>query len=139
LGPLEKAVLAEFIAPVDGDFPQGDVVVLGAGEVLEGSAVAFRGNHPEVHVKALLEAHRGFGGPLAPDLDHPREGHEKIHHPGRVGGDHQEIHVADGFFHPTDGAGDVGPLHFRQALQLLQDLIGNGQNFPQEKPAFAAF
>ena len=79
-----------------------------------------------------------FGGPLAPDLDHPGEGHEKIHDFGGVGGDHQEIHVPDGLFQAPHRAGGVGPLHFRQALQLLKDLIGNGQNFPQQKPAFAA-
>ena len=76
---------------------------------------------------------------MAENLDHLGLGDEKVHDLVRLGGDHQEIQIADGLFHPPQGPGHVGPFHFRQGPEGRQHLVGQGQDFAQQEAAGALF
>ena len=121
---IEQTVFVELIALVNGDLAQGDVMVLGAGKVLEGGAVTLRRDHPQIHIQALAMEYGGFCRPLAVHLDHLGLGNKKFHNLCGLRGDHQEIQIPDGLLHPPQGPGHIGPLHFWPGPQGGQNLVG---------------
>ena len=70
----EQGVLVEGEAAFDGALAQGDVVHLGAGEVLQGGSVAAAGQEADVDLKIVAEGEADFVLALGEELVDEREG-----------------------------------------------------------------
>jgi hypothetical protein len=86
--------------------PYGDVVLFGAGEVVQGGAEAFRFDHAQVHLQAVAQDDGGAGGPLGEDLLHLVVMDEVLDHRFWFACRHQDIQVAHRFLAATVTAGD---------------------------------
>ena len=111
--PPEDPVFVDLEAPLHPQVADGDVVGLGAGEVMQGGAVALLGHHPQVHLQAVAQHHGGFGVAPGQHLAHVFVGHEGVHHPpGLLAGD-QDVQVAHGLLAAAVAAGHDGLGHPR--------------------------
>ena len=93
LGVLD-AVLGDRELLADGLLTEGDVVRLGAGEVLEQVAVRLGRDDAEVEPKALVGDHRRLRVPLRHDLLDPGELGEVLRQRGRVAGRGDDVEVS---------------------------------------------
>ena len=109
---LEHAVLVQLQLPPHRALADGDVVGLGAGEVLERRAQALGGERAQVHLEPRGQDHAGLGGPADQHLLDLRLGHEGLGQRGGVAQD-QQVEVAHGL-----APAAVGPhgLHAQGAV-----------------------
>jgi hypothetical protein len=128
---VEDAVLVHLQVALDGDVPDGDVVLLAAGEVLEGAAERRGGDDAEVDpdvaradaglVLAGLDQDVGLG-PLGEGLD---DGF------GLVAGC-QGVHVADGGLPAADRARGLDALDALDVLEVRDDRVGQRSGLAQQ-------
>ena len=102
LSLAEDAVLADLEPAPLGELSDADVVLLGAGEVMDGGAPRLRRDHPQVHLEPGAQHQRA---PRAPGHLHargPGEGGEVRDHQAFVSlGACEQVHVGDGLGAPA--------------------------------------
>ncbi len=103
------------------DFAQVDIVRLRAGKILQPGAPPLWLEHTQVGLRAVLQAHAGFGRPARNDLGHHRQRDETLHHRrGLLGGD-EEIEIANRFLHPAQAARRGRAQDVGDSDQLAED------------------
>ena len=116
---LEDAPFTDFQALFDGHFAELDVVLLAAGEILDGGAKRLRRHNPHIHLNAVsgakarlalaklndAAAHRVLGDRLADGLAL-----------GKGRGD-SNVDVADGFLAAAQAAAVLHLLHAREGAE----------------------
>src|SRR3989344_6079042 len=135
LAPAPKqAVFVQFHALAHRQFPQGDVMVLGTGEIVQGRPVGRLRDHPQVDVEPGGELHGRFGPAVGLDPDDVGHGDEILHdRPGMPGHD-QDIYVPDGFPAPAQGTGDREAGDLRHAPKMLLYAARFSEGEGQEPP-----
>ncbi len=122
--PLEHAVLVDLEAALQRHPPDGDVVGLRAGEVVERRPEALLRHDAHVNLKARGEPDRRPG--LAP-LEHlpgPRGGGEGLHGPPRIRGDDQQVEIAHGLTAAPEAPGQFHMVDPSNALHLFNEVRG---------------
>ncbi|MNY02699.1 hypothetical protein D3C86_1352810 [compost metagenome] len=96
-----------------------DVVLLGAGEVLEGRPPRLGRHHPDIHLELRVGQDGGLGRPSEQDLLDQRQGRQVVEDGvGVVRGD-QQVDVPDGLLAAADAA---RWLHFLDGGMLAQQI-----------------
>ncbi len=130
----EDAVFVDFEAAVFGHAAEDDVVVLGAGEVLQGGAERFGRHDAEVDLQAAGEPDRKLRVAAADHFGRVVELHQVVHRGGGVFGVDQQVEVADRLAAAAVAAGGLDlPDAFVLAHvgdQLLDDRVGLGPVHP---------
>ncbi len=101
---VEQAVLGQPELLPDRNLADPDVVLPGAGEILQGGAPAVGLNHAQVHLKAGSGADRGLGRAGRDDLCRLGQAGEGGHQRRAVVGGGQDVDVAGGLAHPAQRA-----------------------------------
>ncbi len=131
---VEEPVFAQFPAAVLRHLPHADVVVLGAGEIVERWGELALGHHADVGVNARRERRRSLGRTGADNVLDARQLRERLHDPRAVVAGYEDVDVADRLQAPADAAGKRGALDARHLLDLGEDALGDGQRL-REEPA----
>ena len=124
--PPEDPVFVDLEAPLHPQVADRDVVGLGAGEVVQGRAVALLGHHPQVHLQAVAQHHRGFGVAFGDHPAHVLIRGEGVHHPEGLPAGDQDVQVAHRLHAAAVAAGHDGLRHPRHGLEVLDQSLGHG-------------
>ena len=123
---VEDPVLGDVQALAHRGLAQGDVVRLGAGEVLEHVAELVGLDDLDVHLHARVGHHARAGLALLVHGLDQLELAQRRREAGRVGGGDDDVDVLDGVGHPAQRAGDLDPVHAGMRAQRAGDLVGHG-------------
>src|SRR6185312_16627947 len=119
----EHAVLGDPQPLLDRPAPQLDVVLLRAGEVDEGGAVAFRRHHAQVHLETRAEDDGALGIPGIEDLVHLRIAAEALHDRDGPRGDGEQVDVADRLLASAVAAGHLQALQLGRLPQIAEERL----------------
>src|SRR3990172_4021090 len=104
-GHVRYAVLAELQATAAELVPQGDIVLLAAGEVLQQRAEAVMFHQAQVNLHPPAHDYRGLGRPLSQHLLHQGQAGKRLNDRfGVVRGTH-DIDIADGLLKAPEASG----------------------------------
>ena len=107
----------------------GDVMLLGAGEVMEREIELLGRHDAQIGLQAILEPHAGLRLAVGGDLLDPRIGDEPIHDRLGLRRGHEEVEVADGLTGTTEGTGGFSERDLRQRAQASENRLGDGGGF----------
>ncbi len=134
---VEHAVLADPQSSAGGDLAHAHVVILGAGEVLQGGAEGGGLDDAQIDLQAVLVTDRGLGRPLHDHLGHRRQRGQRPDHALGLGGRHQQVDVLHRLAHAPQRARDLQPLDAAVRAQGLGDLRGHRPPAGQERARLA--
>ena len=97
----EHAVLVHLQPRPLGEFADVDVVLPGAGEVLERRAVLGGFHDPDVDLQSRGRLHARLGLPRRDDARHARQGARRFHDGSRVVAGDDDVDVADRLLSPA--------------------------------------
>ena len=125
----EEGVLVEGEAALDGALAEGDVVHLGAGEVLEGGSVAGAGEQADVDLEVVAEGEGDFVLAFGEEFVDEGEGGDVLDcggdYVGLAGGaGDEEVEVADGFAAAAEGAGGGDFVDAGEGADEVGDAVG---------------
>ncbi len=124
-----ERVLVEGEAALDGALAQGDVVHLGAGEVLQGGAVAGAGEQANVDLEVVAQGEADFVLAAGEQLVDEGQGGDVLDgrrdHLGLAGGaGDEQVEVADGLAAAAEGAGGGDLLDAGEFADQRGDALG---------------
>ena len=120
-----EAVFVERPATGESAGAHADIVLLAAGEIIQGEWKLGTGHSAQVALDAALEDHAGFCGAVGEDIFHKRMGGEECHDGFRLFRGNDEVEIADDFFFPAEAAGNLGEVDIRVPAQVVQEAFGN--------------
>ena len=113
------------------------MVLLAAGEMVQGGGELRFGDHAKVRLQAVAQPHRALGRAAGDHLHHLDRSCEGLHRGvGRRGGD-DEIDVAVGLCVPADAPGDLGAQDARDLADPLEQLLGDAPALVERLPRLA--
>ena len=124
-----EAPLAHAEATRERAVPHGDVMLLGAREVMQREIELLERDDAEVGLQAALEADARLGFPVGGDLLHARITHEPRHDRRGVGRRDEEVQVTHGLTRAPQRARGFGALRLREGAQTGQDGFGDFGRF----------
>jgi len=117
-----QGILAQRVAAAEGYLAQFDVMLLGAGEVLQDGAEGAVLDDAQVHLDGVLNYDAGLGGAAGQDLlDHGHFG-ECSHDLLRAAGRGQDVDVAHCLPPPPEAPGNGDMLQALHLSQMGEDL-----------------
>ncbi len=134
-GGLLDPVLADLHTLGNGQFPQGDIVFLGAGEVLQQVAILPVGHHAQVYLQPGVGAHRTLGGSAGDDFGHHRQAAEGAGKRRGLRRRSDDVQILNRFLHPPHAAGAGDVARPGDLLEHGNRCLRHGQYFTQEQPA----
>ena len=125
----EESVLAEGEAALDGALAQGDVVMLGAGEVLQRGAVAGAGEQADVDLQVVAQGEADLVLAAREELVDEGEGGDVLDGRGddvglAGGAGDEQVEVADGLAAAAQGAGGGDGLDAGEDADEFADALG---------------
>ena len=124
-----EAPLAHAETAPERAMAHGDVMLLRAGEVMEGEIELLRGHDAKVRLQAILEAHAGLRLSMGGHLLHAGIGDKPIHNRLRFRRGHEEVEVADCFAGTAERSGGFGERDLRQRTQAGENRLGDRRGF----------
>src|SRR5207253_6782712 len=116
-----------------------DVVLLGAGEILERRAERFGRDDAEVDLKALGGSDRHFRWPAGENLPVADDLTERVHRFGWIGRHDENIEVADRLFAAAVAAGEFKLLNSLALFKMPAKLRDHAIGFCPEQPYAGRF
>jgi hypothetical protein len=126
------AVLGHGQLPADCLLPEGDVMRLRAGEVLQQVPVALGRDDAEVEPQAVVRDDRRFRRSAGDDLGHPRERGEMGGERRRIARGGDDVEVAHGLAATAHAARLGDPLGRRVLAELGDRALDGGQDLAEE-------
>ncbi len=134
----QEGLVGEGEPLLERQLAQADVVVFGAGGVLQGSAKALGRMHPELGTQVVAELEAGFGLALAEHPGDVGQADEGLHHGGGISGGSQQVDIADGGTHAAQAAGGFNGFDAGHEAQDREGLLGEGPGFAERRAPGAA-
>ena len=123
---VEDPVLGDVQALAHRRLAHGDVVRLGAREVLQHVAELVGLDDLDVHLHARVRGDARAGVALLVDGLDQLELAQRRRQRGRLGGGDDDVDVLDRVGHPAQRARDLDPVHAGMRPQRAGDLVGHG-------------
>ena len=111
-----------------------NVVLLGAGEVVEREVELLGRHDAQVRLQTVLEAHAGLRLAVGGDLLDARVGDEPVHDRLGFRRRHEEVEVADRLAGAAKRTGGLGERDLRQRAEAGEDRFGDGGRFVPAVP-----
>ena len=133
------AVLGEAPSPVKCPAPEGDVVVLGPGKILEGGPVLPLLHHAQVDLHTRRKDNGAPGGATAEHPGHLGKRAERFHNRLRIGRGCKEIDVPYRLLHPPDRTGKTDLPDRGQPGEMFLHVHRDREHRSEEEAAGCAF
>ena len=132
---VEHAVLGDVQAAPDGEVAQRDVVLLGAGQVLEHVAELVGLDDPQIDADARVGPDSDGVGARVWRRPRPAAALPPPAPARRVGGGRDDVEVLDGLGHPPRRAGELGLVGGRVRADRREQLLADRERAARARSA----
>ena len=114
---LRERVFIKSPAEGQGALAHGDVVLLAAGEIVQGKRKLATGHSAQITLEPVRHMHACLGASFGNHVHHDRQSDKGLDHGFWVLRCYEEIQIMHGFFASTITPTDLRARHIRMALQ----------------------